>query len=240
MGTATWRVLSKPRSPFRGHRRARGALFSPLSADQCSPSALASRCRPSRLTDGGVRPGLSFSLQRCCRAGGPRPQTQTLEATLALEARPSEELPSSLCGHHCKSSQAPCWQCRRNHGDRLGRRPESARLSPVGTEGPGGHTAPHPGWRGQRGRGPPRGEAGRVCSPPPWKRRGRAGGTVPHPERNRRGGQGAQPCQVASICPGPTGMHLRLMESNNASTGDSHWLLRAFNPASLSSQGFMR
>lgn len=171
---------------------------------------------------------------------GRRPQASDPGATLALEARPSEELPSSLCGHHCKSSQAPCWLCRRNHGDRLGRRPESARLSPVRTEGPGGHTAPHPGWRGQRGRGPPRGEAGRVCSPPPWKRRGRAGGTVPHPERNRRGGQGAQPCQVASICPGPTGMHLRLMESNNASTGDSHWLLRAFNPASLSSQGFVR
>lgn len=82
-----------------------------------------------------------------------------------------------LCGHHCKSSQAPCWQCRRNHGDRLGRQPESAQLSPAGTEGPGGHTAPNPGWRGQRGRGPPGVK--------------QAGCAAPHPGRGGDG-QGAQ------------------------------------------------
>ena len=224
MGTATWQVLSKPRSPFRGHRRARGALSSPLSADQCSPSGLACPSRSSAAV-GQAAPGLGPrpwrrhspwrpGLQKSC-------QVPSVWSSLQIQPGPLLAVPQEPWGQAGKAARVSA-------------------AEPSWDRGPGRAHSPQPGVEGAEGQGAPRGEAGRVCSPPPRKGRGWAGGTVPHPERNGRGGQGAQPCQVASICPGPTGMHLRLMESNNASTGDSHWLLRAFNPASLSSQGFMR
>ena len=62
----------------------------------------------------------------------------------------------------------------------------------------------------------------------------RAGGTAPHPGRGR---QGAQPCQVAAVCPGPTGMHPRLVDCTHEAQSLA---FRAFSPACLSSQGFMQ
>ena len=196
--------------------------------------ALASCCRPSPLTDGRVGPGLSSSLQHCCRAGGPRPWTHTLEATLALEPPPSEELPSSLCvviianparppggsaGKVARVSAAePSWD----------RGPRRAHRLPPGVEGAEGQSAhtPHPG-----------GEAGKVCSPHPG--RGGDGQGAQSPTLGGRGGagRGHSPARWPPSTLAPLGCTHGWW---TASTRDSHWLLRAFNPASLSSQSFMR
>lgn len=217
---------AKTLSPCRGHRW-------PEEPCPLLPALLASRCGPSRLTDGGVGPGLSLSQPALLSGRRPQASDSDPGGDTGLGGPVLRRAAKIPVWSALQIQPGPCWHGCRNHRDRLGRRPEAARrLSPAGTDSPGGHTAPHPGWRGQRGR---------VCSPPPWAGRGWAGGTAPHPGRKGRGGagpgrQGAQP----SIRPGPAGMHLQLMESNSASTGGSHWLLRAFNPASLSSLSFMR
>ena len=154
-----------------------------------------------------------------------------------MEAWSSEELPRSPCVVSIANPAGPLLALLQEPRGQAGK---AAR----------GSTAAEPSWDRQPGRAqssPPRvvGAEGQGVHPPPWAGRGRAGGTVPHPGRGGKGRagqgrQGAQPSQGVSICPGPAGMHQQLMESNSASTGDSHCLLRAFNPASLSSQSFMR
>lgn len=217
-------VLPKPHSPCRVHRR-------PQEPCPLLPARLAANRR--RGWTWPVPLAASAAVGQAAPGLGPRPWRRHWP----WRPGPQKSCQDPPVWSALQIQPGPCWRCCRNHGDRLGRQPEAARrLSPAGTDGPGGYRAPHPGWRGQRGR---------VCSPPPWAGRGRAGGTVPHPGRGGKGRagqgrQGAQPSQGVSICPGPAGMHQQLMESNSASTGDSHWLLRAFNPASLSSQSFMR
>lgn len=224
MGRATRWVLPKPHSPCRVHRR-------PEEPCPLLPALLASCRGPSRLTDGGVGPGLSLSQPALLSGRRPQASDPDPRGDAGLGGpgfRRAARIP--LCGQHCKSSRAAAataagsigtgWEAARGSTaaePSWARRPRRAHISPpgvAGAEGPGGDRqgaqSPTLGGRGRVERAGP-GRAGRGHSPP------------------RR-----------PPSPGPAGMHQQLMESNSASTGASHWLLRAFNPASLSSQSFMR
>ena len=167
-----------------------------------------------------------------------------------MEAWSSEELPRSPCVVSIANPAGPLLALLQEPRGQAGKAARgSTAAEPSWDRRPGRVQSSPPGVAGAEGQGvqPPtlgREGTGRRHSPPPWtgwegqgrEPRAKAGG----PGGGRAGQAGAQPSQGVSICPGPAGMHQQLMESNSASTGDSHWLLRAFNPASLSSQSFMR
>lgn len=119
------------------------------------------------LPDGGLA-GWSWPVPLTARAA--EGQEALAVACSQLSARPGlqHSLPSSLCFVlPSPPASPPSWQCRREHGHRLGRWPpwsQPQHLSPAGTPGaePGGLTArlaePWPGsWWRRRQAAPPAG-----------------------------------------------------------------------------------
>ena len=190
VGTATWQVLPKPRSPFRGPQ-----------TGQRSPPLLPALTRAPRLGPGLMLPTVPADRRqgrtwpvllapallsgRRAQALDPHPGGDTGLGAPAF--RRAAKFP--LCGHHCKSSQAPWWQCweggqSQRGWAQLGQRAQAGTQAPTrggGGRGAGCTHAPPRGWSRQGVQPPtPGGEGmGRGHSPPPWAEgAGRAGGTA--------------------------------------------------------------
>ena len=133
-----------------------------------------------------------------------------------MEARPSEELPSSLCVVIIANPARP-------PAGSAGKVARVSAAEPSWDRGPGRAHSPPPGVEGAEGQGArtphPGGEAGRVCSPPP--REGRCGQGAQPPTLGGAG-RGHSPARWPPSTLAPLGCTRGWW---TAPTRHSHWLL---------------